>query len=148
MMCGTCVYELCMCWAVGLRKGATFRWWRGCADLAKTIALKLAVITEEQDEQPQLKVWLTWLEIDFQGCKVYMLSSLSFSTSWLGKWSFVIQILKAIYVWSRHSDRRPCPLRKHFRESGKMRTTPNDLQYGLTASGNYTNLMNNKICSD
>ena len=39
--------------------------------------------------------------IAFQWCIVYMRWPLSFSTSWLGIWSFFIQILKAIYLWSR-----------------------------------------------
>ena len=48
----------------------TFRWWRGCADLAKTEGLKLADITDKQYGLPYLEILIDWLENDFQACSL------------------------------------------------------------------------------
>ena len=41
--------ELCMCWPIGLRKGPTCWWWRGCADVAKSNDFKIAGIPENNE---------------------------------------------------------------------------------------------------
>ena len=63
-------------WAMG--KWPTFS---GCADLAKSKGSKLAIITDKQNGETKLKMWIGWLEKEmyiFQRCIIYMPSLFSF----------------------------------------------------------------------
>ena len=88
--CALRVCELCTCSIMGLRNRPICRWWRGCAEVVKT--------TYSQANGHYGKTRRTLLsENSARLIRTVLLSSdIEFICVWLGKWSFFIQILKAV----------------------------------------------------
>ena len=96
--------ELCSCWAMGLKIGPMCRRWRGCAEVAKTTCSKPSGHYGKTKRTPLSEnsaklIRRVFLSSDVQ----FICVDLYLFTSWLRKWSFFIQILKADYLWSRPS---------------------------------------------
>ena len=105
----TCVHYECMlstCWAMGLGEWPICGWWRGCTEMRKRYADKLADTTgKTRGTHPKI-LSVGSKSTAFQWCILFMRWPFSFLTSWLGIWPFFIQILKAISLWSRPDGRK------------------------------------------